>query len=205
MISGVSDKTIKVGDSFDPLAGLKATDKEDGDLTSKVTVSGKVDTSKVGKYTLEYSVKDSKGLTTTKIVTITVQDKDVTPTNTKPEIKGADNVELNVGDKFDPLAGVTASDKEDGDLTSELSYSGQLDTSKAGKYTLIYSVKDSGGLEATITRTITVKENSSVEDTFDINKAYSAGDTCIYNGKKYVAKWWTQGAYPDKSDAWKLA
>lgn len=205
VISGVSNKTIKVGDSFDPLAGLKATDKEDGDLTSKVTVSGKVDTSKVGEYTLEYSVEDSKGLKTTKIVIITVQDKDITPTNTKPEIKGADNVELNVGDKFDPLAGVTASDKEDGDLTSKITYSGQLDTSKAGKYTLIYSVEDSGGLESTVTRTITVKENSSVEDTFDINKAYSAGDTCIYNGKKYIAKWWTQGAYPDKSDAWKLA
>ena len=38
--------TIYVGDKFDPMAGVKAIDNEDGDITDKVTVDGSVDTSK---------------------------------------------------------------------------------------------------------------------------------------------------------------
>ncbi|MGL5821062.1 MAG: carbohydrate-binding protein [Sarcina sp.] len=33
---------------------------------------------------------------------------------------------------------------------------------------------------------------------------YNAGDLVIYKGQKYKVKWWTQGAYPDKSDAFEL-
>ena len=36
-------------------------DKEDGDLTHKITVDGHVDTSKVGKYKVKYNVIDSDG------------------------------------------------------------------------------------------------------------------------------------------------
>ncbi len=49
VISGTSDITIKVGDSFDPKAGITASDIEDEDLTSKITVSGSTNTTKVGK------------------------------------------------------------------------------------------------------------------------------------------------------------
>jgi len=61
VISGAEDKNVNAGDSFDPKAGITATDKEDGDLTSKINVSGSVDTAKVGKYTLTYTVTDSDG------------------------------------------------------------------------------------------------------------------------------------------------
>ena len=49
-----------VGDTFtDP--GATATDDTDGDLTDSITVSGTVDTSATGTYTLEYSVEDAAG------------------------------------------------------------------------------------------------------------------------------------------------
>ncbi|MGL4913429.1 MAG: glycosyl hydrolase family 18 protein, partial [Romboutsia sp.] len=64
VLSGIANKTINVGDSFDALAGVTAKDKEDGDLTSSIKVSGNVDTAKAGKYELTYSVSDSKGLET---------------------------------------------------------------------------------------------------------------------------------------------
>ena len=38
-----------------------AYDKEDGDLTHKITVDGHVDTSKVGTYKVRYNVIDSEG------------------------------------------------------------------------------------------------------------------------------------------------
>lgn len=71
-INGIADSSLKVGEPFDPLAGITATDKEDGDLTSKIAVSGTVDTSAAGPYKVNYSVTDSKNKTITKQRTITV-------------------------------------------------------------------------------------------------------------------------------------
>ncbi|MGL5693063.1 MAG: glycosyl hydrolase family 18 protein, partial [Peptostreptococcaceae bacterium] len=49
ILKGIASKTIKVGDDFDALSGVTATDKEDGDLTPKIKVSGEVDTTKAGR------------------------------------------------------------------------------------------------------------------------------------------------------------
>ncbi len=53
-------------------AGAIANDAVDGDLTSAVKVAGMVDASKVGDYTLVYSVKDAQGnsSTTTRLVKV---------------------------------------------------------------------------------------------------------------------------------------
>jgi hypothetical protein len=57
-LNGLGLVNLTVGDVFnDPMAS--ATDTEDGDLTNKIVVTGKVDTTKVGTYTIAYSVKDS--------------------------------------------------------------------------------------------------------------------------------------------------
>ncbi|PEI56131.1 immunoglobulin-like domain-containing protein, partial [Bacillus wiedmannii] len=47
-----AEVNMNVGDKFDPMSGVKAIDKEDGDITNKVTVAGKVDPSKPGTYVL---------------------------------------------------------------------------------------------------------------------------------------------------------
>ncbi|EUJ47204.1 beta strand repeat-containing protein [Listeria rocourtiae] len=61
------DQTFRVGDTFSPLAGVTATDKEDGNLTADVTVkSSNVDMTKVGNYTVVYTVTDKDGNTTEK-------------------------------------------------------------------------------------------------------------------------------------------
>lgn len=59
--SGVGDATISVGSTFDPLAGVSATDSESGDITSDITVSGSVNTAVAGTYTLTYKVTGSDG------------------------------------------------------------------------------------------------------------------------------------------------
>ena len=52
--------TVKVGSDYeDP--GVAAKDSVDGDLTSKVKVTGKVDVQKVGEYQLKYNVVDASG------------------------------------------------------------------------------------------------------------------------------------------------
>lgn len=79
-INGVSDATIHVGDSFDILAGITATDPEDGALTSKIIITkNDLNNSKAGTYTITYSITDSDGNTTEISRTITVLAKVVEP------------------------------------------------------------------------------------------------------------------------------
>ncbi|MFR3685223.1 MAG: immunoglobulin-like domain-containing protein [Enterococcus sp.] len=70
-------QTIVKGTAFDPMAGVSATDKTDGDITSKVTVSGNVDVNVAGSYLLTYSVTNSKGQTTTQSAHIVVVEPNV--------------------------------------------------------------------------------------------------------------------------------
>lgn len=73
VILGVKDVTIQVNTPFDPMAGIKATDKTDGDLTSKIKISGKVNVKKAGEYILTYSVMDKDRNSVTKTRKVTVQ------------------------------------------------------------------------------------------------------------------------------------
>lgn len=41
-------------------------------------------------------------------------------------------------------------------------------------------------------------------DTYVSEKAYHRGDTVVFNGKTYRAKWWTRGENPEKSQVWEL-
>ena len=150
------DITLTVGDKFN-LADLqiKATDKEDGDLTDKVAVEGNVDVTKAGTYTITLTVQDSKGAKAEKKVIVTVKEKEVV--NEKPTIS-ADNVTITEGDSFDKsMLNIKANDNEDGDLADKVEISGEVNTMKAGTYTLTLTVKDSKGATATTKVTVTVK------------------------------------------------
>lgn len=78
--------------------------------------------------------------------------------NNKPEIIAADKTIIE-GDKFNNLDGVKATDFEDGDITKNIKASGNVDTTKPGKYKLTYEITDKDGATTTKEITITVKEN----------------------------------------------
>ncbi|MET3297833.1 UNVERIFIED_ORG: LPXTG-motif cell wall-anchored protein [Bacillus proteolyticus] len=149
--------TFHVGDTFDPMSGVSATDKEDGNLTSKVKYKGNVGTTKPGKYIVEYSVVDSQGVNATATQTVIVEESGETP-DMEPKLTVPVGATMNVGDQFGTMSGVSATDKEDGDLTSKVTVDGKVDTTKPGTYVLTYTVKDSAGHLATQTQTVTVKE-----------------------------------------------
>jgi plastocyanin len=72
-LNGSSTIQLNVGDTWtDP--GATATDNIDGDLTSSITVSGTVDTSTVGTYTLVYNVADAASNTASTTRVVVVQD-----------------------------------------------------------------------------------------------------------------------------------
>jgi len=143
---------LRVGDSFNALDNVTANDKEDGNLTSKIIVSGTVDTKKVGNYKVIYKVTDSDENTVTKERMVTVVEK----TNEKPVISGASDINIKIGDSLDAKAGVTATDLEDGNITSKIIVSGTVDTKKVGKYTLSYTVTDTDGNKVSVNRIVNV-------------------------------------------------
>ena len=71
---GDDSARVSTGADFDELAGVTATDAEDGDLTSVVEVSGDVDTSSTTIEILSYTVADSFGNITSKDRTVIVSD-----------------------------------------------------------------------------------------------------------------------------------
>ena len=101
-----------------------------------------------GKHTLV--VSDKSGNTTTINFTI---DK------TAPIINASDK-QITVGDKFDPKAGVTAKDGDE-DLTSSIEVKGSVNTSVAGKYTIVYSVMDEAGNYSAKAITVIVNEKAT--------------------------------------------
>ncbi|MCH3881374.1 immunoglobulin-like domain-containing protein [Tenacibaculum aquimarinum] len=156
-LNGSATMNIDQGDSFtDP--GATASDNLDGDLTTSIVVTGTVNSSVVGTYTLNYNVSDAAGNTATQ-VSRTVNVNAVADT-TAPIItlNGSSTMNLNVGDSFtDP--GATATDNVDGDLTSSIVVTGTVNTALAGTYTLNYNVSDTAGNAATqVSRTVNVNE-----------------------------------------------
>ena len=150
--------TIIQGEAFDPRAGVKANSKVDGDLTSNITITGEVDTSKTGTQKLVYTVIDSKGNKTTLARTITVLE----PDETEPVISmksGFDqDATVDMLSAFNPLEGVQAIDGRDGDITASLAVSGTVDLNVPGTYRLVYTVSDKAGNSAEFVRVITVVE-----------------------------------------------
>ncbi len=160
----VVDNQLSVGDVFNPMEGVSAYDTEDGDVTSRVDVIGNnVDNQNPGTYEVTYKVTDSFGKSSTETIQVQV-------VNDKPTIVAKDQ-ELNVGDTFDPLEGVTAADKQDGDLTSNVQVvANDVDTTQAGTYHVTYVVEDSAGGQTEKTVTIHVKEkNTAPEILMDTN------------------------------------
>ena len=75
------DKTLTVGDKFDPMDGVTAADKEDGDLTDQIEiVKNTVDTSKAGLYSVTYEVTDKDGASVEKSINVVVKEKTAPPT-----------------------------------------------------------------------------------------------------------------------------
>ncbi len=78
-IINANNKKILLDSEFDALEGVKAYSSLDEDLTSEIEIiKNEVNTSKEGKYLVVYQVIDSEGNKTTREITITVFDDNIT-------------------------------------------------------------------------------------------------------------------------------
>jgi hypothetical protein len=131
-------------------------DNLSGDITGRVVVTGSVNTSTPGQYTLTYVVIDDAGNESEPITrTVIVSD------TTKPVITliGSTDVTIEALSTYSD-AGVTAADNIDGDITSKIIVDNKVNASKIGAYTVTYNVSDAAGNAA-----IAVVRNVKVVDT----------------------------------------
>lgn len=87
------------------------------------------------------------------------------PDTRAPEFSGVDDTTINRGDPFDPLAGVSATDNVDGDVTASITSTGEVDVDLPGAYTVSYRVSDAASNTATATRVVTVVVPPGLPDT----------------------------------------
>ncbi|WP_233162504.1 MULTISPECIES: immunoglobulin-like domain-containing protein [unclassified Cohnella] len=155
-LNGASPMTVEANGPFvDP--GATAQDVQDGDLSALIIVTGTVDSTTLGTYTLSYNVSDAAGNAAATVTrAVYVQD-------TQPPVLallGDPVMSVQAGTAFaDP--GAQATDDYYGDISSLIVVTGTVDTSQAGEYTLRYNVKDpSDNAAAEATRTVTVTARS---------------------------------------------
>ncbi|MBQ3511992.1 MAG: DUF5011 domain-containing protein [Bacilli bacterium] len=156
-VINAKDKTITQGKEFKELEGVTATDAEDGSITGKVTVKeNTVKTDTPGTYKVTYEVTDNNNHTTTKIITVTVVEDE------KPVINANDK-KVNIGSTFNELNGVTATDKEDGDITKNIKViKNTVNTEELGTYEVTYQVTDS--YNHTVEKTIKISVEEIVKE-----------------------------------------
>ena len=154
------DRLINVGQKFEPLEGVTATDKEDGTITKIDVIENTVNENVAGTYKVTYKVTDSKGAEARKTITVIV--------NALPVINAEDKV-IKVGEDFNPLIGVTATDKEDGAITKIDVLENTVNVNVPGEYKVTYKVTDSKGAESTKTINVTVKKETILAQSVTIN------------------------------------
>jgi len=167
-INNSNDITLTVGNIYaEP--GATASDTEDGDISSSIIAVPDVinnpsiiDTSIASPaegYTVTYNVVDSAGnLADQKERKIYVVDIDIAA----PIITLIGDNPMNV-EQASVYAepGATATDVQDGDLSSSIIVSGSVDTNTTGAYTLSYDVSDlTGNPATTVTRTVNIADTT---------------------------------------------
>jgi len=161
-----NDIFLLVDQTFNPMDYVVALDKEEGDITSKVTIEHNTYENKPGSYQITYYVEDKYAYTAKKSVFVYVAE----PFNNYPSITAYDKTIFQYS-KFNPLHEVSAYDIEDQDITSRIIVESLIDTSTIGDQSMCYLVADSK--QASTRKCITISVINNDE---------------MYKGFRYISK-----------------
>ena len=150
----------------------------------KLEIFANVDNTKIGEYKIIYRLTNENNVTKEKEIKIKIIDDE------KPVINVKNNkVAVSLNGSVDLKKDVTATDNYDGDITSQIEVSGEVDTKKTGSYQVKYNVTDSSGNKA-----------DEKTCTFEVQQIYKL------KYKKYVCTYKNQVAYlifsKDKVEFW---
>ncbi len=197
-----SEIIAHVGDVINPANYVTANDAEDGDITELVQVfdlkKGKMlkELKNEGKYRVQFAVKDSDGNVADVEGTLTVLPKKQAE-DQAPVLNVPGETTITAGTEFKVMEGVSANDKEDGDITSKVTYSGNVDINTPGVYEVTYKVVDSKGHEVTAKRKVTVKgKGEGTNSVFiDVPKDHWSETAINYLAKNGLVKGYGDGRF----------
>jgi hypothetical protein len=173
-LKGENPMFVAIGDTFtDP--GATAWDNHDGNLTD-ITVTGSVYTQQIGHYNLTYIVYDQSGNKGSVNRTVTVYDNEIPVIS----LVGEQNMTLEVGTPFvEP--GVRAWDNQDGDISNDISVTGDVYHNQLGTYILRYNVFDAAGNSAIEqTRSVEVVDTTAPAITILGNNPLTISESTSY-------------------------
>lgn len=193
VIISAKDQVVQLGKGFLALKGVIAKTKAGSNCNASLKVTGKVNTNKVGTYTLVYSATAKNGKTAKKSVKITVKDMK------KPTLLGVKNhtlltTDTVTGSSINLRNGITAKASNGKDLTNRIQVEGIVEPKKAGTYKVTYTVANDSGIKTTKIAIYTIKEVNSNEDNF-VNDAVK--ENVIIKGMKNYTFY---GAVSEMSD-----
>ena len=122
------------------------------DASDRVQITGSVDTSTPGTYTLKYEIE-----------TLTVERKVTVTDKMKPELilEGDDTMELMLGETFEE-PGYRAADENGRDITGDVKVTG-TELTRAGENQIKYTVSDSRGNTTQLIRSVNVLPNTEYD------------------------------------------
>ena len=160
-----ADVTVPVitllGDAVDTIAqcetyvdsGATAWDNIDGDISGQIIVTGSVDETVAGTYTLSYNVSDITGNPAATVMrTVVVLPDSVAPVLTLNGIS-PDTIEVGV-----PYTDPGASAMDNCDSSVAVTVAGSVDVTTVGTYVLTYTAEDTEGNMAVETRLVVVED-----------------------------------------------
>jgi len=156
-VPGPNPVYVHTGDSYVPPTGT-SVDVCEG--TATVTPTGTLDVNTPGTYVLTYTAADSSANQSQYELTVLVAD-DFEPVIT---LAGGSAVTLDCGDQYTTAGVAAATDVEDGDLTAQVTATGEPPAGPLGPrtWTIVFSVTDSYGHTATAQQIVTVQNNCTL-------------------------------------------
>ncbi|MCH9813907.1 MAG: DUF5011 domain-containing protein [Epsilonproteobacteria bacterium] len=173
-LNGSATLTLNQNESYIEL-GATATDAVDGNVD--VSTTGFVNTLDAGIYMLTYTAVDSAGNSASTTRTINVLD------TTPPmlTLTGSNPQTILIGEAYTEL-GAIATDNVDGEISDHITIdSSNVDTNTVGDYSVTYSIADTLGNLATLSRTVSV-----VDTTIPIITIIGENPQSIEVGTAYV-------------------
>lgn len=147
ILNGENIQDIEVGHDY-----IEEGATIEGDTTEDIIINSSVDTNKTGTYSVNYNIPNLDIPPVLRIINVVDTKSPIL------QLKGSDIVYLLVGDTYKE-SGYKAIDNYDGDVTSNVFVSGNLDTSKEGTYYITYKVSDSSNNETIVKRQIIVRKS----------------------------------------------
>ena len=153
-LNGEPEVVLKLGEVYED-QGATAT-LENIDISDRVKIDNKIDYKHIGDYTITYSVTNMKGKKEVSVYRDIKIREDIKPVI---KLKGDSTYYVQYASTYSE-PGYTATDNYDGIITDKVKVEGTVNTREFGSYKIYYTVSDSSGNSATVTRVVKVIDST---------------------------------------------